>query len=75
MTILFYGLKSSYYEFSNFYKSKFNLDGEEWMNVEHYFQAHKFVENNEYYNIIRDTNTPNKAFILAKQKKKRRICI
>lgn len=30
----------------------------------------KFIHNDEYYNIIHSANTANKAFILAKQKKK-----
>lgn len=70
MAILFYEPKAPYYEFSNFYKSKFILDDEQWDTVEHYFQANKFIHNDEYYNIIKSANTPGKAFMLAQQKKK-----
>lgn len=70
LPILFYSPKAPYYEFSNFYESKFTLDGEQWSTSEHYFQASKFDHNKEYVDIIRRANTPYKAFILAQQKKK-----
>lgn len=68
--IRFYDKKDPYYEFSNFYdKAPFELDGVIWSTTEHYFQAQKF-DNKEYRELIRKANTPNKAFILAQQKKK-----
>lgn len=67
--IRFYEPKQPYYEFSNFYLSPFKLDGVKWPTTEHYFQAAKFKDVG-YREIIRSANTPNKAFILANQKKK-----
>lgn len=68
--IYFFNDDEPFYEFSNFYKCSFILDNETWMSTEHYFQANKFVNHPEYMSLIRDTNTPYKAFILANQKKK-----
>jgi len=70
--ISFFGDKKEYYEFSNFYKTKnLCINGENWMSLEHFFQAQKFSHNKEYYDLIRMADTPNKAFCLAKQKKSR----
>lgn len=46
-TIKFYKQKEPFYEFSNFYASKFELDGKTWSTTENYFQATKF-DNEEY---------------------------
>ena len=40
-----------------------------YKSVEHYFQSSKFT-NQTYADLIIETNTPHKAFILGKQKKK-----
>jgi predicted NAD-dependent protein-ADP-ribosyltransferase YbiA (DUF1768 family) len=41
--ILFYNPKDPYYEFYNFYPSKFKLLDREWTCSEQYFQAMKFI--------------------------------
>lgn len=74
-TVMFYEPKDPYYEFSNFYKHKLNINGVEWSCVEHYFQAEKFhipdsPRHMEYYNIIRLADSPTKIFMLGRQKKK-----
>jgi len=52
--IEFYSPKSPYYEFSNFYTKKpIDIDNDLWLNVEHYFQAQKFIDYPEYYKIIK----------------------
>lgn len=51
----------SHTQFSNFYKSKFFLDGKEWPTVEHYFQAQKFSSNPEYQEKIRGAPQAAKA--------------
>lgn len=66
-TIKFYKQKEPFYEFSNFYASKFELDGKKWSTTENYFQATKF-DNEEYKEIIRKASTPAKAFYLGGQK-------
>lgn len=78
--ILFYCKTEPYYEFSNFYGTaddkKFQLliDGKEWPSTEHFYQASKFMkpgatpDSLDYADLIRTASTPNKSFILAKQK-------
>jgi predicted NAD-dependent protein-ADP-ribosyltransferase YbiA (DUF1768 family) len=78
--ILFYNQKDPYYEFSNYYMRNkaflFVIDENEWLSTEHYYQAMKFVHDNstredlEYAELIRTTNTSNKARILGNQKGK-----
>ena len=67
--IRFYEKTDKYYEFSNFFASSFELDGKTWSTVEHYFQAQKFIYCPEYAKLIREADTPNKAFKLARQRK------
>ena len=78
MSILFYGPKDDYYEFSNFYHNKKNqklvIDGLTWLCVEHYYQAKKFYipdspHHMEYYNIIYNADSPAKMAMLGRQKK------
>lgn len=74
--ILFYEKKDKYYEFSNFYESPIKVDGRLYPTTEHFYQARKFIypgasqASLDYAEVISQTNTPNKAFILANQKKK-----
>ena len=65
--IKFHKPKEPYYEFSNFFAAKFELDGKTWPTTENYFQAAKF-DNEEYKEIIRKVNTPAKAFYMGGQK-------
>ena len=41
--IYFYNRDDPYYEFTNFYQAVVNIDGQDWLTTEHYFQAQKFV--------------------------------
>lgn len=70
-SILFYDKEKPYYEFSNFYECKIEFDGIIFPTSEHLYQAAKFYSNTEaekeYIKIISQTNTPNKAKILASQ--------
>lgn len=67
-TIEFSSKSPTYQEFSNFYKSKFLLDGKEWPTVEHYFQAQKFQSNPEYQEKIRSAKEASKAKVLGSSK-------
>jgi len=62
-TIYFYSKIQGYTWLSNFSNHAFTLDGVEWPTVEHYFQAKKFMdeEDAEYVEIIRTCGTPGKA--------------
>lgn len=80
--ILFYEPKQPYYEFSNFYGCKENnqflliIDDQYWLSTEHYYQSSKFrgplatQDSLEYAELVGTADTPNKALILANQKKK-----
>lgn len=54
-----------YGELSNSYPSPFTLNEILYPTVEHYFQAQKFINNTEYFNLILSQTTPNKAKILG----------
>lgn len=41
-----------YFEFSNYYPSKFTYENIEYSSVEQFFQANKFIDNKEYFNLI-----------------------
>lgn len=62
------------YIFSNFYTPKIPLiiENESWYNTEQYFQAQKFNKNSkeylEYYNIIKNADSPAKVKMLGIQK-------
>lgn len=70
--IFFYDIKEKWGEFSNFFKVKIMYKGIQYKTSEHAFQAAKFPGNTpeelEYQEIIANANTPNIAYILAKQK-------
>lgn len=66
-TIGFYKSKDPFYEFSNYYKSPFTIDGDTYQTVEHYYQQAKFCDL-KYKQTIREASTPNKARVLATQK-------
>lgn len=81
LVIEFYNENDKYGEFSNYYgkgqNKKFKLEykGKSWPTTEHLFQAFKFLGpnsseiDNEYAEIIRQQTTPNKAKIIANQKR------
>src|SRR5437016_1943602 len=78
--IKFYSSKQPYFELSNFYGQINNkeyqlfIDGHYWQSTEHYYQAQKFLgkdsspESIEYSQLVASTDTPNKAYVMAKQK-------
>lgn len=59
--------------FSNFYRSPFFLENQEWENVEKYFHAKKFLwtgasaRSIEYSQLIQEANTPYKTKLLGNQ--------
>lgn len=71
--IYFYGKEDGYYEFSNYYPSKFTIDFREYGTVEQYFQAEKYnYDGNdeitqEYYKLIQECDSPQKAKSLGRQ--------
>ena len=67
-TIYFYGAKLNYYEFSNFYPSKFTIEGKEYPTSEHYFQAMKFHESEEFSEMVRLAKTPGIAAMLGRSR-------
>ena len=73
--IKFYDKTDKYFEFSNFYMAPVEIDGKIYPSSEHAYQAFKFLgpqateRDKEYAEIIRKINTPNKAKILATQKR------
>jgi hypothetical protein len=71
MAIDFYSTKDEYGEFSNFSKHPFEADGLLWPTSEHYFQAHKFNDE-EYREKIRTTSS---AMIAARLGRSRKVPI
>lgn len=65
--VLFYGAANPNGEFSNFYASPFELDGERWPDVEHYFMAQKNPQDREYQRAIRAASTPGRAKALGRE--------
>ncbi|CAG8584294.1 10097_t:CDS:2 [Funneliformis caledonium] len=63
--ILFYNKDEPYYEFTNFYRAKINIDRVEWPTTEHYFQAAKF-ESEYIRDKIRFAFTAREAFSIAR---------
>jgi ribA/ribD-fused uncharacterized protein len=59
--IKFYNRGEPYYEFTNFYEAIVNIDGEDWLTTEHYFQAQKFV-GTPLVGTIRMMSRPREAF-------------
>lgn len=62
----FYGSSQPFYEFSNFFPSKFQLDSKEWKTSEHYFQAQKGLTE-EVQEKIRNLKTPRESKIIANE--------
>jgi ADP-ribosyl-[dinitrogen reductase] hydrolase len=59
--IFFYSKNRPYYCFTNFSDHGFKLDGEYWPTSEHYFQAHKFMDE-KLQDAVRHLPTGRKAF-------------
>lgn len=68
MTIKFYKVNDEYGCFSNFAHYAFSVDGVLWNTSEHYFQAHKFDDEN-YFNKIRLVASPMDAANLGRSRK------
>jgi len=70
MTIYFYKVKEPYGCFSNFSPHCIYLNGQDWLTVEHYYQAQKFVGsvNERLINLIRDSQTPQEAASLGRDR-------
>jgi ribA/ribD-fused uncharacterized protein len=67
MPIYFYSTIDEYGDFSNFSPHGFELDGNYWPTVEHYFQAQKFP-GLEYADVIRRAKDPKKAKSLGRSR-------
>lgn len=64
MPVRFYGSNDRFGAFSNFSRHSFELDGEVWPTVEHYFQAQKFP-GTPHAEVIRRAKTPLEARTLG----------
>ncbi|CAF0791394.1 unnamed protein product [Adineta ricciae] len=58
----FYGRNKPFSEFSNFHEAPIELDGYTWPTTEHYFQAQKFVDDQEHYLHVLNLPAPRAAF-------------
>ncbi|CAF1350123.1 unnamed protein product [Adineta ricciae] len=58
----FYGRNKPFNEFSNFHEAPIELDGYTWPTTEHYFQAQKFVHDQEHYLHVLNLPAPRAAF-------------
>lgn len=65
--ILFYRVNDAYREFSNFAHYPFVIDHVEWPTVEHYFQAHKFMDK-ELQDKIRQLISPMDAALMGRDR-------
>lgn len=68
-TIKFYNKDMPYYEFSNFYDAPILHEGNTWRTSEQFYQAQKFSHIPQFLEIIRNVDTPGKAFALGRQTK------
>jgi ribA/ribD-fused uncharacterized protein len=59
--IYFYNRGEPCYEFTNFYEAVVEIDGQDWLTTEHYFQAQKFV-GTPLVRTIRLMERPREAF-------------
>jgi ribA/ribD-fused uncharacterized protein len=65
--IFFYAKDNEFASFSNFTPSKFKKFGKEWPTVEHFYQAMKAGENEEWEEKIRTASSPAQAKQLGRQ--------
>uniref|UniRef100_B8HS05 NADAR domain-containing protein n=1 Tax=Cyanothece sp. (strain PCC 7425 / ATCC 29141) TaxID=395961 RepID=B8HS05_CYAP4 len=68
MVIYFYKVEGPYGCFSNFSPHGFELEGQRWQTVEHYYQAHKFVGTPDHHlcTQIQQCQTPAQAAALGR---------
>ena len=66
-TIYFYHREDPYYEFTNFWVSPMQIDGEMYKTAEHYFQSQKFSHNPFTSDEVRNASGPGDAFKLARK--------
>ena len=68
MVIYFYKVEEPYGCFSNFSPHQISLHGQDWLTVEHYYQAHKFVGSVDRRLVaaIRAVATPQEAAELGR---------
>ncbi len=71
MTIYFYKVDEPYGCFSNFSLHNICINGQNWLTVEHYYQAQKFVDSADQSLVaaIRDVPTPQEAANLGRNPK------
>ena len=69
MTIYFYKVEDPYGCFSNFSPHSIYLKGQDWLTVEHYYQAQKFVGSvdEQLIDLIRASETPQQAAKLGRE--------
>jgi N-glycosidase YbiA len=67
MPIYFYGKNEKFFEFTNFSRHGFELDGKYWKTSEHYFQAMKFA-GTEFEDKVRNAPTPREAANLGRKR-------
>lgn len=67
--INFFEVKDEFGEFCNYALFPFvDNKKQEWSTSEHYYQAHKFIQDPEYMQIINKANTPHKSKVLGQLK-------
>lgn len=67
MEIRFWGKKSKYFEFTNFYFSRFYLDDRWWPTAEHYYQANKFTNHPELYEKVANCRLAMHTYNLSRE--------
>ncbi|WP_449419360.1 NADAR family protein [Phormidium nigroviride] len=69
MTIYFYKVEEPYGCFSNFSPHSIYLNGQDWLTVEHYYQAQKFVGSvdEQLIYLIQTSETPQQAAKLGRE--------
>ncbi|MDB9511873.1 NADAR domain-containing protein [Kamptonema animale CS-326] len=69
MTIYFYKVEEPYGCFSNFSPHSIYLNGQDWLTVEHYYQAQKFVGSvdEQLIYLIHASETPQQAAKLGRE--------
>ena len=71
--IRFWGKRTKYYEFTNFYPINVLIDNQVWPSTEHYYQATKFHKYPEIIKEIKSTPQPFQVYKLANGKYKNNI--